>query len=70
MNKDKKKEACPTCGQPMHFLDSKKPSIEFIKSGKIEGIDKKPFAFLETWNCLNCDEEWEFNIKKGGWKLK
>ena len=69
MDNIKKERVCPTCGQSLHFVKSEKQHIKLVKSEKDEDMNEKPFARMEIWNCLNYNEEWEFDIKKGGWKL-
>ena len=60
MDNIKKERVCPICRQSLHF----------VKSEKEEDMNEKTFAIFEIWNCLNCNEEWEFDIKKGGWKVR
>lgn len=60
MDDKKIKRYCPDCRYQM----------EFIKSEKDVEIDGKSLNMLEIWNCLNCNEEWEFDIEEGNWKLK
>ena len=69
MDHIKNERVCPTCGQFLHFVKSEKQPIEHVKSERDKEMNKKTFAIFEIWNCLNCNEEWEFDIKKGGWKL-
>ena len=64
----KKERVCPTCGQSLDFVKSEKQPIEPVKSEKDEDMNEKTFSIFEIWNCLNCDEEFEFDVKKGIWK--
>lgn len=70
MDNIKKERVCPICGQPLHFVKSETQPIKLVKSEKDEDMNEKTFAIFEIWNCLNCNGEWEFDIKKGGWKAR
>jgi len=70
MDNIKKERVCPTCGQSLHFVKSEKQLIKLVKSEKDEDMNEETFAIFEIWNCLNCNGEWEFDIKKGGWKIR
>ena len=65
----KKVRDCPTCGQSLHFVKLEKQPMKLVKSEKDKDMNKETFAIFEIWDCLNCNEEWKFDIQQGGWKL-
>ncbi|MCK5459420.1 MAG: hypothetical protein KAI20_05975 [Thermoplasmatales archaeon] len=68
MDSIKKERVCPTCGQPLHLVKSEKQPIEHVNSEKDKEMNKKTFAIFEIWNCLNCNEEMEFDVNNAIWK--
>jgi hypothetical protein len=70
MEKNDLEEICPTCGQPMKHLKSKKQHIH--PSEPLDDSDRpsKPFDIFTMYQCLNCDEEWEKEISKNVFRKK
>lgn len=65
------KKYCPDCRYRMKFVKTEKQSPEFLKFIKTDKNSKEEeFNFLEIWNCLNCNENWEFDTITGSWKIK
>lgn len=63
-------EICPTCGQTMKCIKSKKIYTHPSVSHDDTDISPKPFDILKIWQCLNCDEQWEKEIMKNTWRKK
>ncbi len=68
MNNIKKERVCPTCGQSLHFVKSEKQPVKLVKSEKDKEMNEETFAIFEIWNCLNCNEEMQFDVNNGIWK--
>jgi len=71
MDDKKRKKYCPDCRYRMEFIKFEKQPAEFLKflkSDKNLGVEE--FDLLEIWNCLNCNENWEFDTTTGSWKIK
>jgi hypothetical protein len=64
----KKERVCPCCGQSLHLVKSLKQPKKHVKSEKDKEQNRKTFAMFEIWNCLNCNEEMQFDVDNAIWK--
>ena len=63
------KRYCPDCRHRMDLVKLDKQPLE-IPWRSTTDKNLEQLTFSEIWNCLNCNELWEFDPETQKWKIK